>query len=771
MVHNMDSLINTNNGKKLVKLLSSGTIKPDSEINGHSLIHRLAIQGASDIGTHFFDYVVKKDPAYFGTSDDDGNTALHLFAKYGHTGLLKRYLKKAPVQEYVNNVNNKNESVLHLLNKGTDGTFEWILQKIPNVNVNIITNSGSSLLNDNIKRSSDTTKDRFYSRVELLLDKGASLDSPTNMPPLCCATAYSKDIIVNLLLKRGANPNIMDYNYYTPFLIAIAKQNHGIAQRLIESGANINYNGPDGSKNPLVYLLAHNNGPMVDLMLSHNYDLSNYDKRMETPLHLAFQLDKKLQPEMVAKLIYYGNINSKNIDGLSPLYYFLQKYNWKNYNKILETKPIDIFDGAIPQQTQLSLVNKKDLGLFLLTVATSFVNNLEGTKAELFTDDGSASVLRKNKKQMAIIEGSCHYQKGMIEECLQNVKQFMLEHKRSLPENGDTTYFASQFKMISGTYTNFGKFNADTLHNMIYTIVLLQKYKNLGIPFQFHNQDKMLGERMIYSYNNLYRSDSSKIISDLVKIYVDYFYDITPYLILWKSKDENYAHKDLRFHMLKPLTDPHIRIIFLKLTIIASSVGTHANIVIIDKETGIVERFEPYGNIPYMDNDGLDSFLKDLLEPCLQPYFNKEKPALSMTYLSPKEYMDTSSFQMISNDDDENVRKLGDPRGFCLAWTYWYLETRLHNLDMEPKAVVRMATDSITVAPKTKESNKEGEEGDHLFIDFIRNYANKLDILKNKFLMDAGVTKEHIYNVVFTSDDQEKIIKHMVTQFNAIVAG
>ena len=41
-----------------------------------------------------------------------------------------------------------------------------------------------------------------------------------------------------------------------------------------------------------------------------------------------------------------------------------------------------------------------------------------------------------------------------------------------------------------------------------------------------------------------------------------------------------------------------------------------------------------------------------------------------------------ASFQILSNDDSNYTKKLGDPIGYCLAWTLWYLEQRIGNPDI-----------------------------------------------------------------------------------------
>ena len=126
--------------------------------------------------------------------------------------------------------------------------------------------------------------------------------------------------------------------------------------------------------------------------------------------------------------------------------------------------------------------------------------------------------------------------------------------------------------------------------------------------------------------------------------------------------------------------------------------------------------------------------------------------------------MNNISFQTISNDSELNVRKLGDPSGYCLAWTFWYLEMRINNPNIHPKQLVKKAVHSIN-----KENNKKRAKGKYVFIDFIRNYANKLDKLKNDFILQSGIEEYFLYNMVLKAEDQEKLMKNMVNAFNKII--
>ena len=63
--------------------------------------------------------------------------------------------------------------------------------------------------------------------------------------------------------------------------------------------------------------------------------------------------------------------------------------------------------------------------------------------------------------------------------------------------------------------------------------------------------------------------------------------------------------------MKKSLLSKQVRFIIIKLTLVTEAGSTHANIIIYDKKTGIFERFDPYGNVPYLNTKHLDEILEN----------------------------------------------------------------------------------------------------------------------------------------------------------------
>jgi hypothetical protein len=133
--------------------------------------------------------------------------------------------------------------------------------------------------------------------------------------------------------------------------------------------------------------------------------------------------------------------------------------------------------------------------------------------------------------------------------------------------------------------------------------------------------------------------------------------------------------------------------------------GGHANMMIYDKETKELERFEPNASMAGQDGGcfdppGFDEKIKDL--------FNKNvKNGMVKTAIPPLGYC-PEGFQAIQ--ELENEKLMTDPGGWCAAWSAWYADTRLLNPNKTREQVVRLAMNQLEHSPES-------------MTKFIRNYS------------------------------------------------
>jgi len=720
----LEKLINKNKWNKIYNLLKNNKIDPTEEIsNGNTIIHLAAINNNNKIISYFLDInksILKK-------SNNEGNSIFHLLALYGYIDLLKKCIIKIP--DLLNLLNNNNENIYNLLYKNFD-FIDWIIKykKYKKYKILIDDIHGQNIITKNINESI-SIKDINYKIIKLLIITYTEQIKSYQDSLLCYSIFKYKYHIAKLLLKYNYDVNKKDIKYNTPFIYAINNKNYKLAKYLIQKGADINYNGINGNSNPMILSINNKNDKIIDLLLDNGFDVNNYNKYIETPLHYALYKNNKLSPTIIFKLLYYGDLNIQNIDGETPLHLLCKYHNFRNYNKVIENKKLDIFIKDKMNKKPIDYINSNHIYEFIKIVLNSYIKQING-------QINNIDECRKNSSSTL---------------CKNELKKHIFKTKRSIPISDDQKIIYKKFKMIQGYVTNYGIFNTDILHNIIYTIIILKKYDNIGIPFQYYITDKYINDRITYSNNDLYYGDIETMISDIVKIYLNYFYEIIPHLIIWKNSAQYYIHHDLKFHLLKCMQGNKIRFIFLKLTLVVVSSNTHANIIIYDKVNNTLERFEPYGVIPYLENEKLDIFLIN---------FGKEYFDINTKYYSPKDIFGNIGFQSISNDNEQYVRKLGDPIGFCLGWCFWYLEMKVNNPDIKPFIFIKQAMHQII---------DQNVDSDKTFISFIRNYASDLDRQKNNFMKLAGINKNNIYDLVLSQNDHNNIFKNLIFEFNKII--
>jgi hypothetical protein len=292
--------------------------------------------------------------------------------------------------------------------------------------------------------------------------------------------------------------------------------------------------------------------------------------------------------------------------------------------------------------------------------------------------------------------------------------------------------------------TVVGIFNSNLLHNMIYTTILVKKYKRLIVPSIENNKSRKINDINFIKCSN----NNSSILSTL-EWYKSNYYDFSNHVIVWNSEDNYIIDTELL-----PFIYNNIKrsgIIYVKISIILSQINIrHANLLIIDTDKKTVERFEPYGEIYYDSILKLDDILKKEICDKLEGY----KYVITQSY---------PGFQSKSDELNEIHVAYGDPEGYCLAWCYLYLELRLiySNID-----VISVINNYIS---NNFEKDFKFNKSDNKYMIFIRYYSNRLDTLKNNLLKEYNIKHDDIYkddignentNIIITNTNKDLHIHH-----------
>ena len=687
---NEDELLDLLSKKDWDTIVSKFKNPRNIKINGNNLLHLACARGEEKA----INYFLLKYPELFYVANTEGDTCAHILVKYGFYDILKSLLPKFP--EVIHFINKQGDTLLDLTVKEPE-IMSWLINLINPEYFEEMDSSKISSLKSMIELIKlNNGKDLYLLLLDKLIKKGFKINTLYPYSPMIIASKLDKPYVADLLLKSGANPNIRDKNEKTPLIYAVENSSYETVKHLLEHGADVNYAGPEGDDLPLNIASRNKDSEMVDIILTNKNSKNkinfNYkDRNLDTPIHIALKnnlQDPFLKSSSLYKLIYESNLNKQNIKKITPMHLLArssEKIDLKNYTNIFKSKDLNLDIKDYKNKTPIHYLS------------------------------------RENKKLFNKISDN------------------------SISENNENS---SDVKMPELKENNFGLFNSDILHNAIYTVMILRKYKNLGIPSQKFIKEEFNKSFEKFNYLANYKSNEGILVKDIISIYYENFYEILPHLMLWRSRDLYYFNKKIKTHVDKLMKNNQIRYIMIKLSLIPNTSGTHANILIYDKESNILERFEPYGPNEMLDEEELNKFLCRISKKL----FNKK-----VKFISPKLFMEDAKFQIVSSDSDPDNKKTGDPIGYCLAWCFWYLELRVNNPNIPSKELVNNAFVNI-LNKQTPDSNQ--------VLDYIRNYSQELDEFKNNFLKECGISEKYYYNNTFDDKQTSIILDKISREFN-----
>jgi len=623
----------------------------------------------------------------------NGNNLLHLACSRGEINAINYYLLKYPELFYV--ANDDGNTCAHLLTKyGYYDILKKLLPKFPEA-ITFINKDGDSLLELTIKEPQIMGWIIALLNPEYFKEMDASKISSLKSMIELIKLNNGKDIyyqLINKLISKGFKLN--QPSPYMPLSIASKLDKPHIVETLLKAGADPNIKDTD-ELTPLIEAVSNKSYKSVIKLLENG---SNINYAGPEGDHLPINIALQNKDSKMVNILLNSKYSKNKID-----------YNFKNRN-------LD------------------------LPIHTALMNNLESsflTPTNLTRFIYKSNLYEANIKNITPIDLLNEYSK---KENINYLEKVIEKKKIKL------TSSSKKIKLPILEQKNFGLFNSDILHNAIYTIMILRKYKNLGIPVM---KDKTINDKdfkEFYSMMN-YKSREGKLIVDIINIYYDNFAFLLPHLILWKSGDLNYFNDNLKVSVNKLLKNKKIDFIMIKLSLIPNSSSTHANILIYDKNNNVLERFEPYGPNEMLEEDKLNKFIEKLGKVL----FNSK-----LKFIFPKLFLQDAKFQIVSSDSDPDNKKTGDPLGYCLAWCFWYLELRLNNPKIKSKELVNNAFTTM-IKEKDPESNQ--------VLDYIRNYSQSLDKLKNKFLHECKIPEKEFYSNTY-NDNILEIILEKINNFD-----
>lgn len=677
----------------------------------------------------------------------DGDTCLHIFSKLKYFNILLFCINKYP--KYVNTLNKFGESILHFITNNK--ILEYLIKKIKNINTNFVSNNNTTPLLINILKTKNDN-DEYYKNILLIINNFHNkneIDIPINNSPLCFSCKLNKSHVIKYILNNKYNPNVNIYDIflYTPLLYSYFHNNIEIFELLLNNNANANDCYNYGNISLLSKSIIDNKNKITELLLKNKSDINQYDNKLNTSAHYLFS-KKNVSQNLLFYFIENTDLNIQNIKGNTPLHFLLKNYDWKNFCVILKQKKLDIYIKNIHNKTPLNYIPLNELNEFIKLIAESYINLI-------------------NKNNTCDICNCINANKNNITKCIPNVMQLISQTYQSYPTNKKSN---ENFYLMKGREGLASRFWSSICYETIYTAYILKKYNNVCVPQKQYDKDDHLKIT-----KNISSDNKKSLIKDKIKIllynYYKYSYEIIPYVIMWANKNDYFIDDNIMIYIQKGLENEKITYIFMMATILLvneteNNIDLHANLIIFDKKTGIFERFNPTKNLETTHYNELDNFLLFKFKNGFEKYLKKYNIAFSYInnhYYNNYKYI---GYQYLSIEQDINTKQQGEIDGYCLAWSFWYLETRINNPDVHPTNIINLFAKKII---QLYGHPNIDEDITYIFINYIREYANKLDYKKNIFMINSGIKDGHLYDTNIQNNDANKIINKLRLDFSEIL--
>jgi hypothetical protein len=422
------------------------------------------------------------------------------------------------------------------------------------------------------------------------------------------------------------------------------------------------------------------NNDIILYLLNNDININICDNELWLSAHYIFFNPNNFTLE-VKKLILEktNNLNVQNTLGNTVLHYLIYKDNIDNYKDVLVKKELDIFIKNKALYTPLSIAESKKQNL-IDTAVKSFIYQI------------------KNKS---------------LKFSPEEAKKHMLTNKTSIYNKNNN----ANDDIIIGdyNYVKQNKSNPNSINIHLYIIILLQKYNNLGVPYLPNNKIKIEHKK--------YSDETFNSFIQLNKKYL-YHSEELMYLRIYWADENNY--------LITPNIGEAIKYIFkfkkyvFVIIHIYNQYLSHANVLIFDRDKKLIIHFEPHGKIY--------SYVGKLYET-LKNIFKKELKGFK--YIAPLEYLPKDAYQSMYDNEYVYNKKVGDLKGYCGAWSFWFIELYINNNKYDLKTLVNK---SIKKLINTK----------YTFIDHIRNYANYLNEKNTELLLAYDIPNHYINNVLLT---------------------
>lgn len=628
--------------------------------------------------------------------DADGKSIMYMPIKFGFTDIVKLLLEH---DEKIIGVPLKHMTDI---NGNTALHYSLIFHNIECIKL-LLSDSKCSLQDKNKKNALHfAVGTRSVEIVDLILQNTTDLDSQdtsgeTSLHVACRLSLYD---IVHTLLKHGANPNITEYERISiPLHFACYNGHEDIVKLLLDYGSDINAPDVQGLT-PLHTCALYDKINIARILLDHKpkgiqvgINVNIISVYREIPLHILFLKKQTNFIDFIKLLLPKSNLNTPNYNGNTCFHLICKTMLWKKFKDILITKKLNIVAINNDNEKPITYVTEEDKHEFIDMIIDSYVHILTSTQ----------------KEWMNQWETDCSTN---LTEC----RKFAKKHIMSLLEKktiecADRTYpLKSDTKCLkipldeNVSISTFTGYSIDVLSGLIY---LARKYNNIVAAIPNKSWDPSI-------------CDKSKDACDF-----------SPSLITWNEMTHVLFISDQLTKIINDaLKNPNITYVVMDVYVLFEA-GGHANLLLYNKNTNELERFEPHGGV----------YGKQLIDDKFAKYFSKLIP--NVKYVAPYQYMKLG-FQMFDTNEKSYNTNIGDVTGFCLAWAYWYADMRIQFSSIRRDKLIKYIITQIN--------------DKHIrYRSVVRNYAANITKLRDIVLQSVGLDINAYMNRNVTEKQYEEL--------------
>ena len=533
------------------------------------------------------------------------------------------------------------------------------------------------------------------------------------------AIENNKINICKILLENKIEINIGTIEFQiTPLLMTILLDKYDICKLILQYNPNINYQDANGDS-ALHYAIQNKSQKFIELFVK-NSDVNLININGNIPLHLYFQNDydlKNINNYFFKDILKNSKLNIQNNIGKTILHYLVETDIWENYTDILINNNNKIFIQDINNNTPYDiLVNKfpKKKDKFIDVIANSFFNNYV-EKSEKYNIDIECLKQYYNNKNKT--------EKDKI-KCVNIIKEKIINNHLSYP-NKKKMYCITNIDITNIKFTTYIGISLDILVGLIY---IQNKFKNVqtSLTIDFLNNNNL---ETYYINNGITKG-----------IYGDFL----NFEIIWSFQKLFYP-TTLKTSLNKFLKNKNKQYFIIPIGIELSN-GAHGNILLYDKVANTIERYEPYGKdwpAGFNYNPiGLDHQLKNLFNNLI----NSNGNTVNFEYIEPHKYEQKIGLQTIDISEYDKGKSLGDPGGFCAAWSLWYIEMRIVNNTILRNELIPKLINHI----KSKKV---------FFRTVIRSYTKNITDLRDSLLLKIELDINEWFNDNYTKEKWDKFLK------------